>query len=280
MVVDNISRYTYRYRIYHMDYDKKDNLPLPPKPVDATKTTPTIATSTDTSKLLTKKDQEPTVQYYVKFSFMITYILLLTTATITFIEAMRTKTPNVRHVLNLETCISLVAGYFYSIFIDKIGNSEKNFQTINWKEITEMRYIDWSITTPFMLIVLSLVVGGHNRIPLHFPTMILIVALNYFMLYSGYLGETGSLSKLTAMFLGYIGFVLMFWVIYKTFVQPIYSMANYVMFTLYLVIWGLYGLVYLLPEEYKNITMNILDLIAKCFIGLGLWAYYTRIIVA
>jgi hypothetical protein len=57
-------------------------------------------------------------------------------------------------------------------------------------------------------------------------------------------------------------------------------MANYVMFTLYLVIWGLYGLVYLLPEEYKNITMNILDLIAKCFIGLGLWAYYTRIIVA
>jgi bacteriorhodopsin len=143
-----------------------------------------------------------------------------------------------------------------------------------------MRYIDWSITTPFMLIVLSLVVGGHNKIALHFPTMILIVALNYFMLYAGYLGEVGSLSKLTAMFLGYIGFVLMFWVIYKTFVQPIYSLANYVMFALYLVVWGLYGLVYLLPEEYKNITMNILDLIAKCFIGLGLWAYYTRIIVA
>jgi hypothetical protein len=33
-------------------------------------------------------------------------------------------------------------------------------------------------------------------------------------------------------------------------------------------------------EEAKNIAMNILDLIAKCFIGLGLWAYYTKIIVA
>lgn len=263
-----------------MNYDQKDKLPLPPKPVDASKTTPTIATSTDTSKLLTNEKQEPTVQYYVKFSFMITYILLLTTATITFIEAMRTKIPNVRHILNLETCISLVAGYFYSIFIDKIGNSEKKFEIINWKEITEMRYIDWSITTPFMLIVLSLVVGGHNKIPLHFPTMILIVALNYFMLYAGYLGEKGRLSKLTAMFLGYIGFVLMFYVIYRTFVQPQYSVANYIMYALYLLIWGLYGIVYLLSEEYKNITMNILDLTAKCFIGLGLWAYYTKIIVA
>jgi bacteriorhodopsin len=263
-----------------MNYDPKDNLPLPPKPVDATKTAPTIATSTDTSKLLTKTAQEPTVQYYVKFSFMITYILLLTTATITFIEAMRTQSPTIRHVLNLETCISLVAGYFYSIFIDKIGNSEKKFQTIDWKEITQMRYIDWSITTPFMLIVLSLVVGGHNKIELHFPTMVAIVALNYFMLFMGYLGENGTLQKGSAMVLGYIGFVLMFMVIYKTFVQPKYSAANYIMFMLYLVVWGLYGIVYLFSEEYKNITMNILDLIAKCFIGLGLWAYYTRIIVA
>jgi bacteriorhodopsin len=266
-----------------MSYNTVDNnLPIPKKTNDAgeIKTTPSIVVSTDTSKLLTKKTREPTVQYYVKFSFMITYILLLTTATITFIEAMRTNTPNVRHVLNLETCISLVAGYFYSIFIDKIGNSEKNFMQIDWKEITEMRYIDWAITTPFMLIVLSLVVGGHTRIPLHFPTMLLIVALNYFMLYMGYLGETGVLPKITAMLAGFVGFALMFYVIYVTFVQPKYLVANYILFSLYFVIWGLYGFVYLLSEEYKNITMNILDLTAKCFIGLGLWAYYTKIIVA
>ena len=35
-----------------------------------------------------------------------------TTATITFIEAMRTKVPKIRHMLNLETCISVVAAYF------------------------------------------------------------------------------------------------------------------------------------------------------------------------
>ena len=53
-------------------------------------------------------------------TFMITYTILLTTATITLVEALRTDKPYVRHILNLETCISLVAGYYYGIFITKI----------------------------------------------------------------------------------------------------------------------------------------------------------------
>ena len=60
-----------------------------------------------------KKTKNP----YIKFSFMITYILLLTTATITFIEALRTNNPTIRHIFNLETCISLVASYFYLLFL-------------------------------------------------------------------------------------------------------------------------------------------------------------------
>jgi hypothetical protein len=79
------------------------------------------------------------VQYYVKFSFMITYILLMTTGTITFIEAIRTKYIHVRHVLNLETCISVVAGYFYSVFVAKIDEYGKNNKQIDWAEITKTR---------------------------------------------------------------------------------------------------------------------------------------------
>ena len=54
------------------------------------------------------------------FSFYLTYVLLLTTGTITFIEALRNKIPMVQHIMNLETCISVVAGYFYSMFHEKI----------------------------------------------------------------------------------------------------------------------------------------------------------------
>ena len=58
----------------------------------------------------------------IKFTFYVTYAFLVTTATITFIEAMRTKDNNVRHILNLETCISVVAAFFYGLFIDKLIN--------------------------------------------------------------------------------------------------------------------------------------------------------------
>ena len=43
----------------------------------------------------------------LKTSMFIQMGALLTTATITFIEAMRTKNNKVRHILNLETCISV-----------------------------------------------------------------------------------------------------------------------------------------------------------------------------
>ena len=117
----------------------------------------------------------PTVQYYVKFSFTITYILLLTTATITFIEAIRTPIPAVRHVLNLETCISVVAGYFYSIFTGKIDEFSQKNKAIDWSEITKTRYIDWSITTPMMLLALCLVLGQNNKIPVKFTVIGAIV---------------------------------------------------------------------------------------------------------
>jgi hypothetical protein len=49
---------------------------------------------------------------FVKFTFYFTYVLLITTGTITFVEALATTNPTIRHVMNLETCISIIAGYF------------------------------------------------------------------------------------------------------------------------------------------------------------------------
>jgi bacteriorhodopsin len=229
-----------------------------------------------------KKDKEEAkkepVQHYVKFSFVITYILLLTTGTITFIEAMRTNKPHVRHILNLETAISVIAGYFYSVFVSQIDKFSEESKPINWADITKTRYIDWSITTPIMLLVLCVVLGTNTNVPLRFPVIISIVVLDYLMLYAGYLGEIGKITRWTGMIAGFVAFVLIFAIIFFLFVKPKYVFANYVLFGIYLAVWSLYGVFYMLGEEYKNIGMNILDLTAKCFVGLGLWAYFTKII--
>ena len=50
--------------------------------------------------------------YFVKLTFYITYVFLMTTATITFIESITTDDVRARHILNLETCISVVATFF------------------------------------------------------------------------------------------------------------------------------------------------------------------------
>jgi bacteriorhodopsin len=210
---------------------------------------------------------------------MITYILLLTTATITFIEAIRTNVPGVRHVLNLETCISIIAGYFYSVFLALIEGYTKENKPINWAEISKTRYVDWSITTPLMLLTLCIVLGMHTKQVVHLATIIIVCLLNYVMLFAGYLGEIGSMDRSLACIIGYFAFFGMFGIIYVKFVKPKYVWENYMLFGFYLLVWSLYGIFYLLDECVKNIAMNILDCIAKCLIGLGLWAYYTKVIV-
>jgi bacteriorhodopsin len=214
----------------------------------------------------------------VKFSFTITYILLMTTAVITFIEAMRTNNETVRHIMNLETCISVVAGYFYSVFVDKIAKTEENMTNIDLSEISQIRYVDWSITTPLMLLALCLVLSTNISKKICLPSMISIVILNYIMLYAGYLGEMKWMSLFTSEIIGFGAFFGMFGMIYTRYVRPSANMANRTLFGMYFGIWSLYGVAYLLDEEYKNIMMNYLDLTAKCLIGLGLWVYYTRIL--
>jgi bacteriorhodopsin len=225
------------------------------------------------------------------FSFTLTYILLITTTTITFIEALGTSNSFIRHIFNLETLISIVAGYFYSKFIDKINKCIENKEPLDWDELTLTRYLDWSITTPLMLLVLMAVLCYHSKQKLSFKTYLLVFVLNYVMLYTGYKGEyskienknnlgSGSSSneKDNAMWIiSYIAFFVMYYVIYVSCVGKGIFFNNF-LFTFYLIVWILYGVAYRLDNETKNIMYNYLDLISKCLVGIGLWVYFSKLL--
>ena len=68
---------------------------------------------------------------YTYYSFYITYSFLITTGTITFIEALRTNIVSMRHILNLETCISIIAAYFYGNFITMLAPMKKQIIDVN-----------------------------------------------------------------------------------------------------------------------------------------------------
>ena len=222
-------------------------------------------------------------------SFYITYIFLITTSVITFIEALRSPIPQVRHILNLETCISVIASYFYGLFIAEINNkkaknsTKENFAThdsideIPLEKINNMRYSDWIITTPFMLLALSMVLGYENKIAVRFKSFILVLISNLFMLGFGYAREIGLLNRNLASFMGFLFLLLTFGIIWKLFITC--AKATYqskLIFWLYLGLWSLYGVFYHTNEATKMLGYNILDLIAKAFVGIFFWLYLTK----
>ena len=214
----------------------------------------------------------------VKNSFYFTYIFLITTGTICFIEALRNPDPKVRHIMNLETCISVVAGYFYGLFVAKIDKSEKDKKNeeMPLEEINDNRYTDWAISTPLMLLVLCLVLGMENKHIVNFWTFMLILLFNFLMLGAGYIGEVGTLTKTSANMLGFVFFTLMYGTIWSVYMRNKKTINSQVIFWLFVVLWAFYGVFYQTDTLTKIFGYNILDLLSKAFVGIFFWLYLTK----
>mgnify|MGYP003138632258 CR=1 FL=1 len=227
-------------------------------------------------KTLKEKVEEKTKS--VKLTFYITYVFLLTTATITFIEALRTKDAKVRHILNLETCISVVASFFYTEFVDKINKAEEKGESIDYKDINRQRYTDWMITTPIMLLVLLLAFAYNSKTSLNFFTYIIVMVLNFGMILTGYLGEIDMyLNKTQGLIYGFGFFFALYGYIYYKFLHKKYNFDNMIIYGSFLFLWTFYGVFYMFDEVTKNVAFNVLDLFAKCFVGIFFWAYFTGV---
>lgn len=215
----------------------------------------------------------------VKASFYFTYVFLITTGTITFIEALRTKSPEIRHVMNLETCISIVAAVFYAMFVEKIKAFEAAGKEIPYAEINLLRYTDWFISTPIMLLVLCVVLSMEKKKPLTFSVYFLVLVLDVAMLALGYVGEVKMIDKRVAWIASFIVFFLLYGFIWMTFMQSGKNTFGATLsYWVFFVFWSLYGVVYMADEETKNIAFNILDLIAKAFVGIFFWLYFTGVV--
>jgi len=216
------------------------------------------------------KDLKPTLKYgtFLANSFMTTYIILFGYTAITLIEALRTPIVNTRHIMNIETTVSMVAGLVYGTFLEKMKSP--NFDL---KEIIPIRYIDWMITTP--LILLAIVLFYNRKEGVNYKCYFIIAVLNWLMLLFGYLGERGVISSMKGLIIGFVFFVAM--LIYM-FMHIIPKNAPLAVFIIFAVIWSLYGVAYLFDEEEKNIAYNILDVTSKALFGVVLWLYFGKVL--
>ena len=215
-----------------------------------------------------------------KYVFYITLIISVIVQIITGIieiGAFFVKVPTIyfliKQLLILELVVQFFEGFFY------VWLSYNFTKVLN---VTPKRYMDWVITTPTMLITLMLyLIYINNKIEnktneLDFFTLckenqhifIPVVLLNWLMLLFGYLGEMRMIPVLTGIFLGFIPFLIYYYIIYVNYVTK--DTNGYLLFWYFFFFWSLYGIVAWLPYYIKNACYNILDLFSKNFFGIFL----------
>jgi hypothetical protein len=85
--------------------------------------------------------------------------------------------------------------------------------------------------------------------------IIFITIANFLMLMSGYLYEIGKIDKNRATLLGYIFFIVTFGFIYNNYARK--SSMGKKIFAILFVIWGSYGIGFMLSDAAKNNVINI-----------------------
>jgi hypothetical protein len=215
-----------------------------------------------------------------KYLFYITLVISIIVQIVTGIieiGAFFIKVPTIysiiRQLLLMEIVVQIIEGSFYFWLA-------YNFTKV--LNVTPKRYIDWVITTPTMLITLIVYLIYLNKKienktnELDFFTLfkdnsnviIPVLILNWLMLLFGYLGEMKIIPVLLGVFLGFIPFLIYYYMIYINYVTQ--NTNGYLLFWYFFIFWSLYGVVAVLPYYVKNSFYNILDLFAKNFFGLFL----------
>lgn len=178
-----------------------------------------------------------------------------------------------KQMLWLEVMVQFVEGIFYVYWL-------YNFNTIS--NITPRRYYDWAFTTPTVLITLifflnflkhkedntSDTLNFFELFHQEFNTIVTVLLLNWLMLLFGYLGENNVIPVLLGVGLGFIPFLMYYYIIYKKY--AVLTNNGLKIFAYSFIVWALYGIVAVLPYKMKNMCYNILDLFSKNFFGIFL----------
>ena len=211
-------------------------------------------------------------------SFFLSFLALSGTTVITFLASFTEEAKNnqyLRGSLISETCVNIIAGFTYTYFLKFLA--DKKLQLEN---VTTIRYIDWFLTTPLLLVSFALYTaysdgkGGTNPAEpkdLDGIPLIYIIVLNLLMLVAGFLGETKKIGLYTGFFLGFAFFAPLMYLLYDKYVKDSEGDSNLIVFILFVIVWGLYGLAYLLNTKWKNISYNALDVVSKAGFGMLIW---------
>jgi bacteriorhodopsin len=217
-------------------------------------------------------------------SFYVTFLALAGTTLLTFASSISpslkatTTNEQLQNVLLLENGVNLIASYMYTYFIQDAKDG-----ILTTSEMINIRYLDWLLTTPLLLLSLVYYLDYINRNKaidpaekLQWPQIGAALLCNVLMLLAGFLGETKRIPKSAGLVAGFVAFFGIFKILYDSYVANDDNEQSKKLFAYFVVTWSLYGVFYMVPNPtIKNFGYNILDLLAK--VGFGLYTVATAI---
>lgn len=219
-----------------------------------------------------------------------------------FIFALASRTsvaPEHRISRNYTAIIAALAGisYFliqdyYRDMLDELADladpaDRQALINLSYNAIGQLRYMDWAITTPLLLLKVVSMVKIHYRE--HRSLVNTLLAADFFMILTGYIGEQqltvdnqilivpklvwGAVSTV-----GYVIIVVTLWRIWRTFAQessvhPEERWAFRLMALMTVTFWGVYPIGYILTTidginlNWVHISFSVADIINKVGVG-------------
>jgi len=202
----------------------------------------------------------------LRLSLVASNLFLGGTSFITFVESLRTTSTATRHVMNLETAVSLVASIAYG-YLTKMNEQKPD----DYDSLTFVRYADWVVTTPLLLLAMSLFLAGDELGDggLRGLSVSLVVALDLLMLALGFLGEVRRKDRARLGAASFVVFGVLFTYLYVVLARHSERAGVFYFVT---AVWGLYGVLYYWKDPVaKNIAYNALDVVSKVCVGLYFW---------
>lgn len=212
----------------------------------------------------------------IYISFFLSFLALSGSTIFTLLGSLAnydSKTKYLKNALISETAVNIIAGLTYFYFLKYLYED-----SIALEEITSIRYLDWIVTTPMLLLSFALYSGyvkNKNKDiadleNVNLTPLLYIIPLNIGMLLFGYLGENGYLNKHYAFAISIAFFAVLFYFIWDKYVKD-NDKSLKDLYAVFATVWLLYGFAYYLPVMGKNIAYNFLDMISKSAFGIFLW---------
>ena len=214
-------------------------------------------------------------------SFIISYYFSISIQIIAFfIQLYGYLLPTTKSIITLKYALNIE--FFVSI-IELIVYAWIGTNLMNLNHVMNKRYLDWVITTNFLLISIALLFMYYNENALkikeedknvkgliqdNIPKFAPILLFNNLMLFIGFMGEKKKIKKIYSFSFGFLCFFASFYYLYTYFGK--FSHLSKRVFYIIAFIWGLYGVAHLMKDKLKNTMYNLLDLISKNFFGIFL----------